>query len=317
MDNGPGVVSVDEARGLDMSLGKNISEHEHQRVLECCVDVPSEEPSFPIHLGEVGISNKTVWARLPEGLLPFTARLTVDLPSNLRGIHMSRMEEVISSLYGLEFNNLPDYAVALVREVIDHQDGKTGLVNLQGKMPVLRETSVPGKPSLDTIDLEVEVEVGKEKGTVAVVRVMLGVGVNHITVCPCTQAYNRVLFESEAQPCPLPSHSQRSFTQLRIETDGELPPYAEILKCLESALHVTQDLLKRRDEAEIVLKSHRHPQFAEDAVRETALTAGKMFGGKLADETRIYIESISLESIHIHDVTCRLVTTLREVTGKK
>ncbi len=98
-----------------------------------------------------------------------------------------------------------------------------------------------------------------------------------------------------------------------MEGHGESPSFEEILECLESTLHVTQDLLKRPDEAEIVLKAHRFPQFAEDVVRETAKEVGKKFVRKLPASTEVFIESLSLESIHAHDVHCILRTTLGEI----
>jgi len=83
---------------------------------------------------------------------------------------------------------------------------------------------------------------------------------------------------------------------------GGHPSFGEILECLESALHVTQDLLKRPDEAEIVLKAQHFPRFAEDTAREIAKETGKRFGRKLPASTEVIIESLSLESIHIHNV---------------
>ena len=72
----------------------------------------------------------------------------------------------------------------------------------------------------------------------------------------------------------MPTHSQRSQTWLHLRSAAQAPAHQEMLTCLENSLHLTQDLLKRPDEAEIVLKSHIHPQFAEDAVRETARGVG-------------------------------------------
>ena len=115
----------------------------------------------------------------------------------------------------------------------------------------------------------------------------------------------------------MPTHSQRSRTMLMVEQQAGKPHWQNILACLEDSLHVTQDLLKRPDEAEIVLKAHQQPQFAEDAVRETARQAVRHFGARLPENSRIIINSRSLESIHIHDVTCRLSTSLAELARKR
>jgi GTP cyclohydrolase FolE2 len=276
------------------------------------IDIPQQRPSFALPLPEVGICGKTVWVNLPEGLIPLAARLEVNLAAEVRGIHMSRMEEVIASLYGREFADLREYGMQLGREMMARQGASTGRVRLAGQLPLVRTATVSGGQSVDSIAISLDLRLTKQ-GEGIKSMVMLGVGVAHITACPCTQAYNQTLFRKEGEDCPLPTHSQRSQTTLALQSAGLSPSIGELLTCLEEALHVTQDLLKRTDEAQLVYASHSLPQFAEDAVREVARRAGERFGTVLPPETLVVIESLSLESIHIHDVCCRLETTLAEI----
>jgi GTP cyclohydrolase FolE2 len=275
------------------------------------IDIPQQPPAFGLPLPEVGICGKTVWVRLPEGLIPFMARLEVDLRAEVRGIHMSRMEEVIAGLYDQEFADLREYGLQLGREMMARQGASCGRVRLTGQLPLIRTARVSGRQSVDSIAVSLDLKlVGQEElESVA----LLGVGVAHITACPCTQAYNQTLFRKEDEDCPLPTHSQRSQTTLSLQSADLSPSIADLLACLEEALHVTQDLLKRGDEAQLVYTSHSLPQFAEDAVREVARRAGERFGTVLPPETLVVIESLSLESIHIHDVCCRLETSLAEI----
>lgn len=290
----------------------------HQKVLATCGDVPAERPSFAISLPEVGISNKTVWVTLPPGRLPFSLTLDVDLAAERRGIHMSRLEEAITLLHERPFADLREYGVALLRETLRTQEANQGRVELRGLLPWSRPTKVSGRISLDSLEISCRIEGGRDAEAAPLPAPLLeiGVGVHHLTACPCTQAYNRVWFDMAEYPAPLPTHSQRSFTTLRLSAAGDevaaLPAYDELLACLAVALHLTQDLLKRPDEAELVRQAHTQPQFAEDAVRETARAAGQHFG-HLAPATRVVIESVSLESIHIHDVRCRLDTSLAAI----
>lgn len=288
-----------------------ISRETHNQVLANGTDVPEQVPSFPIPLSEVGICDKTVWVQLPEGRLPFTAKMTVDLPARVRGIHMSRLEQTIADLYGESFIDLGDYGWQLAERMISRQKGEKARVRLTGKLPLLRQSKISRHLSVDPLEIEVEVSVARQEGGLKTT-IKSGIGVCHITACPCTQVYNQDVFLSSRE-CPMPTHSQRSRTWLHLSGEGRVPSAGEMLDCLESALHVTQDLLKRPDEAEIVMKSHRYPQFAEDAVRETARAVGRRFGAGLPDSTGVCIESLSLESIHIHDVCCRLETTLGEI----
>lgn len=292
----------------------SISSQDHARVLAEGIDIPRQQPSFALPLPEVGICGKTVWVRLPEGLMPFSARLEVNLAAEIRGIHMSRMEEVVAALHDREFADLREYGLQLGREMMARQGASSGRVRLVGQLPLIRTARVSGRQSVDSIAVSLDLKLagqGEEMKSVAV----LGVGVAHITACPCTQAYNQTLFRKEGEECPLPTHSQRSQTTLSLQSTGLSPSIAELLACLEEALHVTQDLLKRTDEAQLVYTSHSLPQFAEDAVREVARRAGERFGRVLPPGTLVVIESLSLESIHIHDVCCRLETTLAEIVN--
>lgn len=292
----------------------SISFQDHARVLAEGIDIPRQQPSFALPLPEVGICGKTVWVRLPEGLMPFSARLEVNLAAEIRGIHMSRMEEVVAALHDREFADLREYGLQLGREMMARQGASSGRVRLVGQLPLIRTARVSGRQSVDSIAVSLDLKLagqGEEMKSVAV----LGVGVAHITACPCTQAYNQTLFRKEGEECPLPTHSQRSQTTLSLQSAGLSPSIAELLACLEEALHVTQDLLKRTDEAQLVYTSHSLPQFAEDAVREVARRAGERFGRVLPPGTLVVIESLSLESIHIHDVCCRLETTLAEIVN--
>jgi GTP cyclohydrolase-4 len=291
-----------------------ISLSEHRRVIAEARDVPEEVPSFRMALSEVGISGKTVWIRLREGHLPFQAAVGVALPRDVRGIHMSRIEEAISQLHERFFPDPRHYAAELSRLVLGRQLGDTAWVRLVGKIPLLRRTSVSGRSSVDAVEISAEAEASRSDDGVCV-KTVIGARVSHMTACPCTQVYNGALFPGSSGHLPPPTHSQRSVTALSVEEYRGSPSYGEILDCLEAALHVTQDLMKRPDEAEMVLKAHREPQFVEDTTRGVAREIGLRFGVRLPADARIIIETLSLESIHIHDVRCVLRTTVGEILG--
>lgn len=283
----------------------------HRRVLDRDIDIPEQRPSFPLALNEVGIGSKTVWVLLPQGRLPFAARIMVNLPAGVRGIHMSRMEQAVSALHEQEFADLRSYAVELARRVTEGQRGNNCSVQLTGRLPRPRQTPVSKLLSIDTVAINATAELAADDS----LRTVIGAEICHLTACPCTMAYNQVLFDLMDSPCPLATHSQRSQTTLEIGGDTGAISHADLLDCLATALHSAHDLLKRPDEAELVLKAHRQPQFAEDAVRETARVAGRMFGDRLPPKSTVRISSLSLESIHIHDVHCSLTTSLGEIVA--
>jgi GTP cyclohydrolase I len=310
MANNTGLVyQHEEARP---NLSPEIPLSRHSKAINDGKDVPEQAPSFQIDLTEVGISGKTVWILLPQGKFPFSAEIFVNLPRHVRGIHMSRIEEVVSQLYDKDFSDISHYARDLATLVIERQRGTCARVLVSGKFPLKRKTSVSQRISVDAVDISAEV-CSSGTGNDMSFKTMMGLSLCHITACPCTQVYNQTLFPSVNSFLPPLTHSQRAMTKLCLEVHGGHPTYEEILECLEATLHVTQGLLKRPDEAEIVLKAHRFPQFAEDAVRETARQVGKRFSKKLPASTEVIIESLSLESIHNHNVHCALKSDLGEI----
>jgi len=315
MVNHTGMVPVN-APG-ENHLSPIIPDEKHRHVLNTCVDVPEETPSFPLPLQKVGIAGKTVWVGLHDnngGHLPFSARILVNLPASRRGIHMSRIEEVITELYGKKFTNLPEYAMLLAGKVLEAQHASQISVTLNGSMPLIQQTPISRLNSIDSLDISCSVNLQKNDSQISR-NVTIGAGIHHLTACPCTLNYNQVLFERHDDPWPQATHSQRSRTELLVSppTAELLPSYKELVTVLDEALHVSRDLLKRPDETELVLKAHNNPQFAEDTVREVARAAGKKYGETLPHETRIQVNSTSLESIHIHDVECSLETSLGEI----
>ena len=294
-----------------------IPDEKHRLVLATCPDVPEASPAFPIPLQKVGISGKTVWVALADnkgGHIPFELKVFVDLPAHRRGIHMSRIEQAVTSLYNNQFTSLPEYGRQLASRVLEVQNANMIHLVLTGKMPLIRQASVSRLSSIDSFDIGVSVELTREDKDIRE-KARVSAGVYHLTACPCTLSYNETLFSRFDDPWPQATHSQRSKTELLVAPPDYkmLPGYNDLLDILDKVLHISQDLLKRPDETELVLKAHRNPQFAEDTVREVAWAAGEKFRNTLPPETEILIKTLSLESIHIHDVECSLHTRLADI----
>ena len=227
---------------------------------------------------------------------------------------MSRMERAISRLYSQQFEDIRYYSQVLCREVLSRQRGDQAEIHISGYIPHVGQTLVSREKSIDTLKISVHTRGRKKDEKIATVS-MLGMSVMHITACPCTQTYNSALFPN-ADPLLLPTHSQRSITTLIIEDQKGDITFNDLYLCLTSSVHVTQDLLKRPDEAELVLSCHSKPQFAEDVVRMVCLQTGKRLGNILPADSRIRVESISMESIHLHNVKCAVNCTLEEITSR-
>ncbi len=308
MEHHSGLVFGCKREGLALKKGF-ITEQQHLAALKSGDDVPNQIPNFPVRLDQVGITNKKIWILLPEGRLSFCCTISVDLPPNRRGIHMSRMEQAITDLNKKEFEDIVHYGIELAQIVLESQDGECANIKISGAMPMETATKISNRVSVDRVDVEADILLKKDSNRP---QIRSSASVYHITACPCTQAYLQSLFQEGNKELPLLTHSQRSKTRLGVTTREPIG-FDKLLDCLTKGLHVTQDLLKRPDEAEIVLQAHYQPQFAEDAVRAVVREAGILFGSKLPLETVIEVESLSYESIHIHDVMCKIKISLAEI----
>ena len=303
---------VSGTKGPRPYIRPQFSKEEHKRCLSEGKDVPELLPDFRIDIDEVGISQKTVWINLPEGRMPFDAEITTDLPGDFKGIHMSRIENQISLLNERSFSDIREYGLCLSRGVLAGQRGRRVKVILRGLFPISSITSISKRISIDNIEIYAKAESKRQDKDEISQFSWLGLGVFHITACPCTQVYNETLFSQRAS-FPMPTHSQRCKTWVYVEDMENRLAFDDILEPLLTSLHVISDLLKRPDEAELVFRSHKVPQFAEDVVRNVAKALGEALFDRIPRDSRIRIETLSLESIHIHNVKCRLNTRLKDI----
>ena len=309
MGNGSGLVH--EPEKARTRLKAVIKKSDHQKAL-AGKDIPLQPPRHAIPLDYVGICGKTAWILLPQGRIGFELQVMTNLPADYRGIHMSRIEEVIAELYPKRFASVMEYGTCLAEKIISVQEGNRCKVSLAGRLPHLTRSPVSKKISVDSV--KIYTAASAESGADPTdYYTRLGIEADHITACPCTQEYVMNLSGKTGATLPPLTHSQRSRTLLAVEDAPLALTVDELHACLDNALHLVQDLLKRPDEAETVLNAHAHPSFAEDTVREVAASGYKMFHKRVSGKARIIIESRSLESIHIHDVLCRLETTFDQL----
>lgn len=104
---------------------------------------------------------------------------------------------------------------------------------------------------------------------------------------------------------------QRCYASVLVETDGSIA-FEDLLEVLRKSFSSrTLELLKRHDEAALVLEAVESPRFVEDVVRHVAEKVVRRFP-QIPDENHVIIRVKSLESIHQHN----LESTLRTTFGK-
>jgi GTP cyclohydrolase-4 len=143
----------------------------------------------------------------------------------------------------------------------------------------------------------------------------IGVEVTGMTACPCAMEEVRLLRGVSADDVSASiTHNQRNVTSVSLEVPMDQILEADtLIKIVEGCLSSpTYEILKRADEAKVVMNAHANPKFVEDVVRDVLseiLTEFKM----LPDDVRVSVKSESYESIHKHNAYAERDTTMGEL----
>ena len=246
------------------------------------VDIQNTQDDRGIPLRQVGVTGLrypiTVWDRSEQRQNTVgTFKLTVDLPHDYKGTHMSRFLAAIELHRGeMSLETLPD----LVDDLRNRLDAERAHARVEFPYFIRKAAPVSG--------VESSLEVGCWFVGDAAERdaeFTLGVEVPVMTLCPCSRAIS-----------DRGAHCQRSRVRMSIRFRElvwieELVTYAE-----ESASAPLFPFLKREDEKWVTEHSYDNPVFVEDLVRNVAV--------RLRDDERVtwfYVEAENEESIHAHN----------------
>jgi GTP cyclohydrolase I len=206
-----------------------------------------------------------------------TFEMTVFLPPEVKGTHMSRFVEV------LEADRAPLDLVGLrsmIAETLIHLGAPAGRIEMRFPFFMRKQAPVSGVDSL--LDMDATISVDKAFGREA--EVTLKVVVPVTSLCPCSKkisAYG--------------AHNQRSHLTLSAVLREDLTLEALVRIAEEEASCEVFGLLKRPDEKWVTERAYDNPKFVEDLVRDVAL--------RLRADRRIAawtVESENFESIHNH-----------------
>ena len=246
-------------------------------------DLPAQRPAVPIAVNAVRISGQKILVHVQDPLFRgFEALLCdvtaeVSLRNDQRGIHMSRIEEALLSESGPA--SLPGLALSMAEKVRVLQRQDRARVILQATVPLLTVTRVTGSTSPDTVKVTAWARVAGEveEGDV---EVAARLSATNLLACPCTQTYTLADLASALgltleqaielrRRVPIATHSQKGRVRLEVQAahPDRLPDYRVLHEVADGATTLTQELLKRPDEYEMVRRAHFEPQFVEDVAR--------------------------------------------------
>ena len=285
-------------------------------------DVQGLKPEKRYKITRVGVKNvvKPIFVRRDDQTITLvtTIDIFVDLPPSKKGSDMSRNIEVISEIVeesiakpcsGIE--NLASRMVKKVKE--KHEYSTYAEVNLRAEYFLERHTPL-GRKTIERYRL-----IGRATMDDEGIKKMIGVEVVGMTACPCAMETVRAILkekygENIPQNIPVPTHNQRNIATVMVEVpEGYEIEANDLIDLIEGSMSSpTYEILKRRDEGEVVIKAHENPRFVEDVVREILHRILKRYR-ELPDETMIIVRSESEESIHKHNAFAERITTLGEL----
>ncbi|MDI3483120.1 MAG: cyclohydrolase [Candidatus Methanomethylophilaceae archaeon] len=242
----------------------------------------------------------------------------VDLPSDQKGSHLSRnleiIREIVDDSVREPVSGVEDLAIAICRELLKrHEYASVGEAHISANY--FKESRTPdGKETLEFYRL-MGGALARRNGELTKT---IGVEVTGMTACPCAmESIRSSLMEKlgeELMDVPIISHNQRNICTLMLTLPENITIEANDLIDLveDSFSSPTYEILKRSDEAAVVVNAHKNPKFVEDVVRDV-LTRLLLRYPDLPDDTSVVVRSESEESIHKHNAFAERITTLGEL----
>jgi GTP cyclohydrolase I len=253
-------------------------------------DVQGLADSREIPLDQVGVSGLqhpiVVLDRASEKQRTI-ARVTmsVALPREQKGTHMSRFVEVLNDHHGeVTMRTVP----AILRDLRGRLDAASARIELT--FPYFLERVAPVSGARALMDYEVTFV-----GTSDDVRddFVLKVKVPVTSLCPCSKAISKYGAHNQRGYVTV---SVRSYPVARNEVLPQIVWIEELVSLAESCASApVYPLLKRVDEKHVTEQAYENPVFVEDMVRNAAL--------RLQDDARIrwfHVHVENVESIHNH-----------------
>ncbi len=269
-------------------------------------DIHAERPARALALRRVGGLGLKVPLRTPRGdVVLAEVDLLITLPSWRRGVDLSRQnrslyEALRKSTGALQ---LARNAAELILENLDYAETAEVIVRY--------ESAFKAGPmdSYEPYREEARVRLsrsGDREESLAVERTAT-------TACPCTQELLRAWGELSKQgQLGLATHTQRAVFRLEVRAERvEGATGDDLLRVIETAASSpVRAVLKRPQEAELVVQMLKNARLVEDAVREMLAEAARL---PLPEEAVVTASVRAQESVHAHDIYAEGSHSVREI----
>ncbi|KIG17589.1 GTP cyclohydrolase I [Enhygromyxa salina] len=221
--------------------------------------------------------------------------MSVSLPREQKGTHMSRFVEVLNDHHGeVTMRTVPK----ILRDLQDRLGASSAQIEVTFPYFLERAAPVSGATALMDYSCAFIGEL-REDHDDFVLRVRVPV----TSLCPCSKAISE-----------RGAHNQRGYITMSVRTntdssgDPQLVWIEELIQVAEqSASAPVYPLLKRPDEAHVTVQAYDNPVFVEDMVRNVAR--------RLQDDPRVYwfeVHAENHESIHNHSAFAQVTWSRTE-----
>jgi len=283
-----------------------------------------------LRLRWVGISGirkpLTVQRREGTRTLAEEFHVAVDLPPERKGSDLPRnaeiLAEVVDETVMRPVESLESACSRIAEELLArHSYAQEASVEASAEY-FLRKGITESKRSFEDYTLVAEARASRQPdGSVTLARAV-GAEAVGMTACPCAMETCRdrlmaefpLLRKEELKDLPMITHNQRNRTRLVFEfSDATEVEADDLIAAIEAAQSSpTYAILKRGDEAEVVVTAHQHPKFVEDVLRDLLASLPRRFPD-VSDATVVRASTVSEESIHKFNVEASHEVTFREL----
>ncbi|KQY07975.1 GTP cyclohydrolase [Mycobacterium sp. Root135] len=254
-------------------------------------DIQSARDARGVDIDEVGVSNLRYPLIFDDGDLVQSGiaelEMTVALPADRRGTHMSRMVLAVDAHLDRVNPRELHTAFKAIANLLDTTDLRVALT-----LPVATRVDSPA-----TANSGYQVHDLSLRGRLASDSFLLETTVTTevTTLCPCSKAIS-----------DYGAHNQRSRVSLAVDghDDAAYPlPASDLIQLIrDSASCPVYPVVKRPDERAITMAAYDNPKFVEDLIRDLTLNCRGL-------GVPHRIEARNIESIHSHDAVARLEWT--------
>ena len=273
-------------------------------------DVQSWKPEASFKLTRVGIKGVKKPVRINRNgkqvTLLIDMDIFVDLPASRKGSDLSRnaevVEEIVDKSVRQPYSGLEDLCQEITKKLLERH-GYAGRAEAFASSIYFLERITPlGKKTLEPYKIMARAIANRGER----IRQFIGVEVIGMTACPCAMENIKKVYGEKY------THNQRNVATIFIENDGSIDA-DDLIEIAEDAMSTpTYEILKRKDEMQVVKKAHENPKFVEDVVRDMLKSIVEKYS-YLPSDYIVIARSESHESIHKHNAFAERITTIGEL----